>query len=445
MTDTIAIDAAVDACANAYGKAYIPAQGTIASRYPGLRDNLEALAIHCGCTMNIAGRASDSELISLYAVAQKSPESAVRTAARISAKHGAPLEESHRPAPFEYEGPRIDQLEDVYCKLDYQSMRLDGLRAELSAGLVGLRKNTDLTGAGLLAELDKVRARLDAMGDSSREYVSELVEEALKAQQPTRVVVQLPERPQVELGLVHYATPKLIRWIGAGLNVYLHGPAGTGKTTAGRQVAEAFGLPFYFAAKVESEYLLLGFKDANGQTVRTQFREAYENGGVFLFDEMDGSDPGAIVALNAALANGHCPFPDGVIARHPDFKCIGAGNTTLTGANHEYSGRNQLDAASIDRFAFIEFGMDEKLENALASNSVWCQHVQAIRAEVAKRGIAHLVTPRATYDGCKLLEIGELWEDVEMGCIFKGLDADTVRALREAVQAANPFMQANAA
>lgn len=441
MTNPESIQAAVDVCANAYGKAYIPAQGTIASRYPGLRDNLEALAIYCGCTMTIAERASDGELISLYAVARKSPESAVRTASRIMTKYGFP----QAPQAPQATPEDVGALEYVHARIDKLQRNTEKAHSDAVAAIVELQKNADLTSVEILAELDKVRTRLDAMGDSSREYVSELVEQALKAQQPTRVVVQVPSQPQVELGLVHYATPKLIRWIGAGLNVYLHGPAGTGKTTAGRQVAEAFGLPFYFAAKVESEYLLLGFKDANGQTVRTQFREAYENGGVFLFDEMDGSDPGAIVALNAALANGHCPFPDGVIARHPDFKCIGAGNTTLTGANHEYSGRNQLDAASIDRFAFIEFGMDEKLESALASNSVWCQHVQAIRAEVAKRGIAHLVTPRATYDGCKLLEIGELWEDVENGCIFKGLDADTVRALREAVQAANPFMQANAA
>ena len=129
------------------------------------------------------------------------------------------------------------------------------------------------------------------------------------------------------------------------------GPAGSGKTTAAHEAAKALGIPFYFTGAIDSAYKLTGFIDAQGRTVRTAFREAFEHGGVFLFDEMDSSMPAALLAFNAALANGHADFPDGIIKRHPDFRAIAACNTFGGGANRQYVGRMQLDAASLDRFA----------------------------------------------------------------------------------------------
>lgn len=264
--------------------------------------------------------------------------------------------------------------------------------------------------------------------------VPQLVADAVTELQPVSLVVTTPGKEPVQLGTVHYKTGAIIAALSAGVNIYLHGPAGSGKTTCAQKAAQAFGLQFYFAAKVESEYLLLGFKDARGETVRTQFREAYEHGGLFLFDELDGSSPSAVVALNAALANGVCPFPDGTISRHPDFKCIAAGNTTLGGASRQYTGRTQLDAASIDRFAFIEFGYDETLERALATDAAWCRYVQAARKAVTERGLTHLVTPRATLDGCKLLASSFDREEVAQMVVWKGLDAETVQQLQRAIR-----------
>lgn len=284
--------------------------------------------------------------------------------------------------------------------------------------------------------LDAVKEIIDPVMAAMREmlvrHADEAVTAAVAAKHPTMLTIQMPNAEPVALGIVHEKTETIMQAVMAGLNVYLHGPAGSGKTTVARTIAEALKRPFYFAAKVESEYLLLGFRDARGETVRTQFREAYEHGGVFLFDELDGSSPAAIVALNAALANGICPFPDGTIARHPDFVCIAAGNTVLTGASRAYTGRAQLDAASIDRFAFIEFGYDERMEMALAANKEWCAHVQAVRKAVEARGINHLVTPRATFDGAKALAAGLPWATVERMCIYKGLDDETAEQLSRA-------------
>jgi hypothetical protein len=63
---------------------------------------------------------------------------------------------------------------------------------------------------------------------------------------------------------------------------------------------------------------MLGFIDAAGNYHRTPFRDAYEHGGIYTFDEVDRSDPVALLAVNPHLANGVATFPDGQIKRHKD-------------------------------------------------------------------------------------------------------------------------------
>lgn len=402
------------------------------------RDALEGLAIMCGLDDKLAVAASLADLKALYETVKKRPESGYQVAQRIARKHGEgnPLDSFLSPPQTPSEaapevakgGPTADQIRVVMEKV---AVRLD----DEFRKYVGEKVNPI---ADEQAEHDRRIAELAEVMDTEyarvlhevAEQIPAAVDAAIKSMTPTQLVVTMPEATPVVLGLVHYATADIIKALAANLNVYLHGPAGSGKTTVARKCAEAFGLPFYTAAKVESEYLLLGFKDAQGQTVRTQFREAYEHGGVFLFDELDASSPGAVVAMNMALANGVCPFPDGNVKRHESFKCIAAGNTVLSGATHAYAGRNQLDAASVDRFFFIEFGYDEQLELAIASNRDWALYVQAVRQAVKERGLRHLVTPRATLDAA--LAAGFTWEQAEAACVYKGLDHDTIGQVRSA-------------
>lgn len=412
MVNVSEIERLAEQCGQAYGSRFIAAPQVA---HGGITHAaLVALARAAGVVD--PSSASMVHLVNLYSVARKNPTSAAQVAERINKAAGltpAPSAPPTAPSPA-------------------PSLSAAWVEALVEQEVGGLRQDMERR---VSVTAETLHDRITEVSASIAEYAQGKVDEAVaafKANEPVRLVLEPLGAPPVHIGLVHYMTPRIIRALHAGLNVYLHGPAGSGKTTAARQAAEALGVAFYFAAKVESEYLLLGFKDAHGETVRTQFREAYEHGGVFLFDEMDASASGAIVAINAALANGHCPFPDGVVQRHADFYCIGAGNTVLTGANRQYAGRVQLDAASIDRFYFLEFGYDDALEMELASNKGWCLHVQAIRKAVAERGLSHLVTPRATFDGCKALEAGETWEEAENGAIFKGLDTATIEQLRNA-------------
>ncbi len=253
---------------------------------------------------------------------------------------------------------------------------------------------------------------------------------ALQEQQSKKIEVSINKKAPVELGLQHFQFETLLRVVSAQMNAYMVGPAGSGKTTAAVYVAKALGVNFYFTGAIASEFKLTGFIDANGKIVNTEFRRAYEHGGLFLFDEIDASYPQAVLAFNAALANDYMDFPDKRVTRHKDFYCIAAANTFGQGADRQYVGRNQLDAASLDRFVFLDWQFDEDLERALAGNDKWVDFVQAVRRVVDELKIRHVVSPRASIFGVKLLAADLSLRVVVKTLLWKGLDKSTIDKIK---------------
>lgn len=239
----------------------------------------------------------------------------------------------------------------------------------------------------------------------------------------------------------HFRFPELLKALKAHQNVFLCGPAGSGKTTAAKQCAlklkfkEMPEQKFYFTGAISNEYKLLGYMDANGRYVSTEFRKAYENGGVFLFDEVDASFPQPLLAFNAALSGDQMDFPDGTVKKHKDFYCIATANTYGSGASRQYVGRNQLDAAFLDRFVFIDWPYDEELEKNMTDNAEWAEFVQKVRHAIdklgiGKMGVRHIVSHRATENGAALLEAGIDRRRVEEMVIWKGLERETVQMIK---------------
>ncbi len=265
-----------------------------------------------------------------------------------------------------------------------------------------------------------------------------------------------PVSPVAETGRIQHAYfQALLRIVKARRNAWLCGPAGSGKTTSAHEVATLLGLPFYAKSvgPQVTESSLIGYTDANGKTVRTQLREAFEHGGVFLLDEVDAASPAVLVVINALLANGVASFPDAVVEKHPDFVLIAGANTIGLGADRQYVGRQQIDAATLDRFVLLDWPYDPRIEAAAAGVDVsavsnascptsfsfedeagaearcyeYVQKVVAVRNAVATFGkaVRVIVSPRASINGTALIRQGFSIADALNLCVWKGLDTDT--------------------
>ncbi|MDQ3213711.1 MAG: AAA family ATPase [Acidobacteriota bacterium] len=257
--------------------------------------------------------------------------------------------------------------------------------------------------------------------------VEAMIDERLKAIGTQRVEIVLPTSDTRNMGRQHTMFPLLVKFLGLRLNVYLKGPAGSGKTTAVEKAAEALGLPFYCQSMgpQTSPANLLGYMDANGHYVPGLLFKPFTEGGVVGIDEIDNSNPGVLTVLNSALANGYCSFPCGMMPKHKDFIVVACGNTFGKGADSLYVGRVQLDAATLDRFVGLDWDYDEPFElEMVGEDQHWTLYVQRLRAAAMRLKMRVILSPRASVAGAKALRAGIDRATVEQAVLWSGVATD---------------------
>jgi len=284
--------------------------------------------------------------------------------------------------------------------------------------------------------------------EQAREAVKEAAREIAEREAERKLVIQFGEEKPRELpdGCMHMQFEEALRVVEARVPLALIGPAGSGKTTACEQIAKALSLTFYIQGAVSGTHELLGFMDAMRNYQTTPFRQAFEHGGLLCMDEIDAGDAGAILVMNSALANDYMAFPDKAepVKRHPDFYFVACANTYGQGADRLYVGRAQLDAATLDRFYFLSWFYDERLEARVSGGTLgdvpapspvlswgqwpadqWLDYVRKTRRAAAAERVRMVVSPRASIYGTRLAARGFDAARLAECLIWKGIDADT--------------------
>lgn len=308
---------------------------------------------------------------------------------------------------------------------------------DITREILGIRED-------IMDEVGRIEKMRDVISSGDRDFVKSLIKEIIAEEDSLG-----PDEPRPVHEVIHSSndldhrhTPLLTTSAAARVPSWLYGEAGSGKSSAAEGVADDFGLEFRSIplSPTTSKSDLLGYRDATGRYNSSAFRDTYENGGVFLFDEIDNAHPSSLAIINQALANDIAEFPDQQVERHPDAIIVAAANTIGRGANAQYVGRAVIDAATRDRFVFIPWDIDEDLEEQIIGVDLdgrdpainigeggvpkpkeWLQIVRAHRDAIEALGIRHLASPRATIYGVQLARLGMGKRWLKELCIYKGM------------------------
>ena len=294
-------------------------------------------------------------------------------------------------------------------------------------------KKVDFTAvAGKPVDTDSIVAQVvEKIGDirvdtqSVIEAITPIVLEHIEMRAPRKVEIEvkhLDGKKTTVKGPQHRNVDTLMRVAASRLRngyapgIFLKGEASSGKSTAGEKLAEALKLKYYFNGAISFPHEMLGFIDGAGKYHRTPFRDAYEYGGVYVFDEVDRCDPVALLAVNPHLAGYLATFPDKQIKKHPDCIIICAANTWGLGADANYSGATKLDGAFLSRFPVkIDWDIDPELESAIVEHPEWLKRVRAAREKAREFGLKVMIDVRVAQAGVALIEQGfSLDEAAEM-------------------------------
>lgn len=271
--------------------------------------------------------------------------------------------------------------------------------------------------AAAVAQTEKgLAAQVEAL---TRDAVAKLAPRQIQVSDPAGVA-----GPIVDIDHVRPEFEEVLQTVAMGVHVLLVGPAGSGKTTLASLVAKALGREFGFISLTAgtSESQLVGRFVPTGENGRFEyvpaaFVTAYENGHVFLLDEVDAADANVLLTINAALANGWMATPNPakpIVKMHPDFRCIAAANTWGTGADRQYVGRNQLDAATLDRYACGTFDIDYDVEfERKVGEPELVEWAHALRDQVRAMKVRRVVSTRLIINGSKRLRAGHSLDQVK--------------------------------
>jgi cobaltochelatase CobS len=305
--------------------------------------------------------------------------------------------------------------------------------------------NTDIIAenVAILAENKDLKNKLKKQENSPEKTMLQTMEnmlQTMKDSMPNRIEITINNAviKTVENEVFHEKFKEILILVEENIPVMLTGEAGCGKSEVTKQIAKAKGLKWVYSNAITKEYQLTGSSNMKGEYIPSTFYNAWVNGYLFFIDEIDASIPEALIILNTALAQGEFDFPIvGNTPCHPNFRIISAGNTNGKGATENYSARNELDGATIDRFIDVEMTYDSRIEKLITNDNMDLLELVWNIREISKEENCDLnvmVTYRALAYITKLekyIDDEYTLETILKRTIVKSMDKDTLTMLVE--------------
>lgn len=309
-------------------------------------------------------------------------------------------------------------------------------------GKLDLSKYSSLQAAASL--MPALSGELEQLYNNTCEHAAKIAAEGAPSASIIRVVDNSGAVVREVPGVAHKDLQKVVNALSAGVNVYLYGPAGTGKTSLAQKAAEVMGREYSVVGRLEAAWDYIGSPTANGGFTPGPVLNAMLAGEVLILDEMDSFQHEAIIALNSILANGVITCAGGTYRAAEGFAVVGVGNTTGRGATNEYN-REHIDASVLDRFG-VKFLIDndENIEKTLSRGQIdIIEFVHALRAAAVGAGIELILSPRCI-DSASRLCGNFLPGDIVANVFCGGLLIDDIKILAKNIKCngANKYYKA---
>lgn len=244
--------------------------------------------------------------------------------------------------------------------------------------------------AALLALLkgNSKPATIDA--ESVRAIVADEIEKAAGRLVVSHEIKIADAAPTKVDGVVCDKYDEILTNIANGISVYMYGPSGTGKSYTARQIAAA------------------------------------------------------LVAINDAIASKAYTFPNlEYVTAAPGFVVIAAGNTTGHGADNVYTGRNAIDAATLNRFFKTRVDYDVRIENALTgNNAALVDFVHTCRKAATNAGYDLILSYRTLEMIATLEKTTMPLDSIVDGAILQGMTKDDARRVFASLSDGNKYAAA---
>lgn len=328
-----------------------------------------------------------------------------------------------------------------------------------------IRKEKEVLAQKISAEANKVDDLVRQLAGKEKEL------KKMRVRRPKTIILKGPgekEIRRVKTENRHPVYEDVLALADQRKNILLAGPAGCGKSYLAEQIAQDLNLEFSSinCSAGMSEGHLLGRLLPTGTGGKFEwssaaFVERYEQGGIFVADEVDGADPNVMLVINTAIANGHMAVSNRIkkptATQHRDFILIACANTFGRGNDRLYVGRNQLDEATLDRFRigtiemdydsgtieleewtapYIEAGFADRMkenggiEKELCPDEELRIRMQWYREKTVKNRLERIVSTRFLKDAYDM-KTNANWDDARIDkALFSGWTKDEIQLVR---------------